>query len=77
MRTKTFETRLELNSNFENYDIEFKKYFKIDFIQPSVCIELYSSESYPKGWGLSGVYLSLFILFAHCRMRKLQQMHQF
>ena len=27
MRTKKFETRLYLNSNFENYDIELKKYF--------------------------------------------------
>ena len=28
MRTNMFETRLYLNSNFENYDIELKKYFK-------------------------------------------------
>ena len=27
MRTKNFETRLQLNTNFENYDIELKKYF--------------------------------------------------
>ena len=27
MRTKKFETRLLLNSNFENYDIELKKYY--------------------------------------------------
>ena len=29
MKTKKFETRLWLNSNFENYDIELKKYLKI------------------------------------------------
>ena len=28
MRTKKFETRLMINSNIENYDIEFKKYLK-------------------------------------------------
>ena len=28
MRTKKFETRLQLNSNYENYDIELKKYLK-------------------------------------------------
>ena len=27
MRTKKFVTRLYLNSDFENYDIELKKYF--------------------------------------------------
>ena len=26
--TKKFETRLQLKSNFENYDIEFKKIFQ-------------------------------------------------
>ena len=28
MRTEKFETRLLLNLNFENYDIDLKKYFK-------------------------------------------------
>ena len=28
MRTKKFKTRLKLDSNFENHDIELKKYFK-------------------------------------------------
>ena len=27
-RTKKFETRLQLNSNFQNYDFELQKYFK-------------------------------------------------
>ena len=29
MRTKKFETRLQLNSNFENHDIELKKQLKM------------------------------------------------
>ena len=28
MRTEKFETRLQLNSNVENYDIGWKKYLK-------------------------------------------------
>ena len=32
MRTKKFETRLELNSNFENYDIELEKYLRANII---------------------------------------------
>ena len=32
MRTNKFETRLWLNSNFENYDIELKIYFKTNII---------------------------------------------
>ena len=31
MRTKKFETHLQLNSNFENYDIEMKKYQKTKY----------------------------------------------
>ena len=39
MRINKFETRLQLNSNFENYDIEMKNYLK-KIIQ---CIVAYRS----------------------------------
>ena len=32
MRTKKLKTRLYLNSNFENYDIELNKYLKTNII---------------------------------------------
>ena len=45
MRTREFETRLYLDSNFENYDIELEKYLKTNiyfvqkFVETSDCAD--------------------------------------
>ena len=55
MRTNKFETRLQLNSNFENYDIELKKYFKTNI---HIYIYIYNDQAYK----LSEIFASLDIM---------------